>query len=233
MDMEFGPDGSLYVLEYGDGYFSENPEAQLARIDYVRGNRSPIPRIQATPSRGEAPLTVTFTSTGTTDPDGDTLRYAWDFNGDGIVDSRQPNAVYTFTENGNYRPTLKVTDPTGRWASAEVLLPVGTAAPQVTFVTPQEGQPFEFGDTVAFQVTVVDDQPVDCSRVTVTYILGHDEHGHPLSTASGCSGSITTFVDGGHAGADNLTAVFVAEYTDSGTPPQSDSATVVLTPSEN
>ncbi|BCJ56268.1 hypothetical protein Asp14428_77430 [Actinoplanes sp. NBRC 14428] len=231
MDLEFGPDGSLYVLEYGDGYFSENPEAQLARIDYVRGNRSPIPKITATPTSGQAPLTVTFSSAGTVDPDGDSLRYAWDFDADGVVDSRQPNAVHTFTANGNYRPTLKVTDPTGRWASAEVILPVGTLAPRVSLVTPTEGQPFEFGDTVDFQVTVTDDQPVDCSRVTVTYVLGHDQHGHPLSTASGCSGSITTFVDGGHAGADNLTAVFVAEYTDSGTPPQSGSDTVVLTPS--
>jgi hypothetical protein len=77
-------------------------------------------------------------------------------------------------------------------------------------------------------VQVTDDQPVDCSRVTVTYILGHDQHGHPLSTASGCTGSITTFVDGGHAGAPNLTAVFVAEYTDADG--QSGSATVVLTP---
>jgi glucose/arabinose dehydrogenase len=230
MDLEFGPDGALYVLEYGDGYFAENPEAQLARIDYVRGNRTPLPKITATPTLGEAPLTVTFSSAGTTDPDGDSLRYAWDFNADGVVDSRQANAVYTFTENGNYRPTLKVTDPTGRWASAEVLLPVGTAAPQVTIVAPAEGQPFEFGDTVNFQVTVVDDQPVDCSRVTVTYVLGHDEHGHPLSTATGCTGSIQTFLDGGHAGADNLTAVFVASYTDSGTPPQTGTDEVVLTP---
>ena len=45
IDMEFGPDGALYVLEYGDGYFAENPEAQLARIDYVRGNRTPLPKI--------------------------------------------------------------------------------------------------------------------------------------------------------------------------------------------
>ncbi|OJF14353.1 PQQ-dependent sugar dehydrogenase [Couchioplanes caeruleus] len=233
MDLEFGPDGSLYVLEYGDGYFSENPEAQLARIDYVRGNRTPVPRITATPATGEAPLTVTFSSAGTADPDGDSLRYAWDFDADGIVDSRRPHAVHTFTANGNYRPTLKVTDPTGRWASAEVILPVGTLAPKVTFVTPTEGQPFEFGDTVPFQVAVVDDQPVDCSRVTVTYILGHDQHGHPLSTASGCTGSITTFIDGGHAGSGNLSAVFVAEYTDSGTPPQSGSAMVVLLPPDD
>jgi hypothetical protein len=69
---------------------------------------------------------------------------------------------------------------------------------------------------------------VNCANVTVTYILGHEQHGHPLSTASGCTGSITTFVDGGHAGASNLTAVFVAEYTD--TAGQSGSAQVVLTP---
>src|SRR4029453_11241557 len=119
--------------------------------------------------------------------------------------------TYTFTQNGNYRPTLKVTDSTGRSASAEVVLPVGTAAPVVSFVTPTEDQPFEFGDTVQFEVSGTDDAPVDCANVTVTYILGHDQHGHPLSTASGCTGSITTFVDGGHAGADHPTPAFVPQ----------------------
>ncbi|MEU8239893.1 PQQ-dependent sugar dehydrogenase [Actinoplanes missouriensis] len=232
MDLEFGPDGALYVLEYGDGYFAENPDAQLSRFDFVRGNRTPIPRITATPASGEAPLTVSFSSAGTVDPDGDALRYAWDFDADGRVDSRQPNGTYTFTENGNYRPVLKVTDSTGRSASAEVILPVGTLAPAVEFVTPVEGQPFEFGDTVNYEVQVTDDQPVDCARVTVTYILGHAEHGHPLSTSAGCTGSITTFVDPGHAGAEGLTAVFVASYTDTGTPPQTGTAEVVLEPAE-
>ena len=35
MDLEFGPDGALYMLEYGDGYFTANPDAQLSRIEYV------------------------------------------------------------------------------------------------------------------------------------------------------------------------------------------------------
>lgn len=35
MDLEFGPDGALYALEYGDGYYQINPEAQLTRIEYV------------------------------------------------------------------------------------------------------------------------------------------------------------------------------------------------------
>ena len=100
MDMEFGPDGALYVLEYGDGYFAENPDAQLSRIDFVGegGNRSPVPAIEAEPTAGKAPLTVAFSSDGTTDPDGDTkLRYAWDFDGDGKVDSRKADATPTPT----------------------------------------------------------------------------------------------------------------------------------------
>jgi hypothetical protein len=231
MDLEFGPDGALYVLEYGDGYFNENPDAQLSRFDFVRGNHTPIPVAAATPTSGQAPLTVSFSSAGTADPDGDALRYAWDFDADGRVDSRAPNPTHTYTTNGNYRPVLKVTDATGRSAAAEVILPVGTLAPVVTFVTPTQDQPFAFGDTVTYQVEVTDDAPIDCARVTVTYILGHDQHGHPLSTSSGCTGQIATFVDAGHAGSDNLTAVFVASYTDTGTPPQTGSATVVLTPS--
>ena len=229
MDMEFGPDGALYVLEYGDGYFSENPEAQLARIDYAPDNKSPVVRINAEPTVGSAPFTVNFTSAGTYDPDGDALRYAWDFDADGTVDSRRPYPAFTYTENGDYRATLKVTDSTGRSASAEFLLHVGPVAPTVELVTaPAPGQPFHFGDVVTFQVNVVDDQPVNCANVIVNYILGHDQHGHPLSQTAGCSGSITTFIPEGHEGQPNLTAVFVAEYTDADGSSGSDQ--VVLTP---
>ena len=67
---------------------------------------------------------------------------------------------------------------------------------------------------MTYTVTVTDDTPVDCSKVTVTYVLGHETHGHPLTSTAGCTGSITTFLDSGHAGAANLSAVFVASYTD-------------------
>ena len=69
-----------------------------------------------------------------------------------------------------------------------------------------------------YTVTVTDDDdPIDCNKVSVTYILGHDTHGHPQTTAFGCSGSITTSVAGGHDPAtDDLNAVFSASYTDAG-----------------
>ena len=34
MDMEIGPDGKLYLLEYGKGWFTKNPDSGLSRIDY-------------------------------------------------------------------------------------------------------------------------------------------------------------------------------------------------------
>jgi cytochrome c len=237
IDAEFGPDGALYVLEYGTGYFAELPEAQLARIDYTRGNRTPVPQVSADVDNGTTPLTVRFSSAGTTDPDGDPLSYAWDFDADGKVDSRKADPTHTYRDNGVYEATLKVTDRTGRSASASVPIVVGNKAPVVTLTTDPapEGAPFHWGDTVTWQVTVEDDQPVDCSKVSVSFILGHDTHGHPLSMSSGCSGSFVTFVDGGHAGADNLRAVFNASYTDTppaGLPALSGSDEVVLTPAD-
>jgi len=229
MDVEFGPDGALYVLEYGDGYFLENPEAQLARIDYAPANKTPVVKVNAEPAVGDPPFTVTFSSAGTYDPDGDTLKYAWDFDADGDVDSRHPYPSFTYTENGDYRATLKVTDSTGRSASAEHLVHVGPVAPTVSFVTPTEDQPFEFGDTVTYQVEVADDEPVNCANVTVRFRLGHNEHGHDISTATGCTGSFTTFLDPGHSDEDNIAAVFIAEYTDADG--QTDSTLVVLRPS--
>jgi hypothetical protein len=62
----------------------------------------------------------------------------------------------------------------------------------------------------------------------------YEEHGHPLSSTAGCAGTITTVVDSGHAGASNLSAVFVASYTDTpddpNVPPLTGSDEVVLVP---
>ena len=42
MDMEFGPDGNLYLLTYGDGFFNINPDAAMERFEYVKGKRAPV-----------------------------------------------------------------------------------------------------------------------------------------------------------------------------------------------
>ena len=235
MDAEFGPDGALYTLEYGDGFFSENPEAQLARVDFVRGGQyTPVVQVSANPTSATAPpLTVMFSSAGTQDPDGDTIAYAWDFDANGTVDSRVANPTHTYTQRGIFEATLRVTDSSGRSASASVRIVIGNQAPVVNLTVTSTTPPFNFGDTVNFTVQITDDQPVDCARVTVAYILGHDQHGHPQSSTAGCSGQIPVPLDTGHAGATNLAAVFVATYTDQpggGETPQQGSDEVILRP---
>ena len=42
IDMEVGPDGKLYLLEYGNGWFTKNVDAGIARIDFNGGNRAPV-----------------------------------------------------------------------------------------------------------------------------------------------------------------------------------------------
>jgi cytochrome c len=240
MDLEFGPDGALYVLDYGDGFFSENPDAKLSKINFVRGNYSPIVKVAAegqpdpnVPLEGLPPLTVKFSSAGTEDPDGDRFTYSWDFDADGKIDSHDPNPSFTYEKNGQFDATLKVTDRTGRTASASVPITVGNTTPKVTLTTvPAPGEPFQFGQTVTWTVTIDDDTPVDCADVKVAYVLGHEDHGHPLSSASGCSGTFTTSA-AGHEGLPEIRAVFAASYTDSppaGAPALTGTDQVVLEP---
>ena len=53
MDMTFGPDGSLYVLEWGSEFGGGNNDSGLYRIDYAQGQRVPIAK--ATASAPTAP----------------------------------------------------------------------------------------------------------------------------------------------------------------------------------
>ncbi|RCG28584.1 PKD domain-containing protein [Sphaerisporangium album] len=214
MDLEFGPDGALYVLDYGTGWFGGDANSALYRIEYSTGTgRAPIAVAAANPTSGNAPLTVQFSSAGTTDPDGDPITYAWDFQTNGSTDSTAANPTFTYTANGTYTATLTVSDNTGRSATASVTIDIGK--PTVTLNLPVNGRVFSFGDAIPFQITVNDPNAgtVDCNRVKITYILGHDSHGHPITSATGCSGTIQTTVDGEHDSAANIFGVFDAEYT--------------------
>jgi len=56
-------------------------------------------------------MTVSLSSEGSYDPDGDTVSYHWDF-GDGFA-STEPNPVHTYEEAGNYKAILTVIDSEG------------------------------------------------------------------------------------------------------------------------
>ncbi|MER5179163.1 PQQ-dependent sugar dehydrogenase [Streptomyces sp. NPDC002896] len=217
MDMAFGPDGALYVLDYGVSWFGGDENSALYRIENATDGHSPTPQAAADRTSGQAPLKVRFSSSGTTDADGDTLTYSWDF-GDGSAASTAANPSHTYKKNGTYTATLTAKDPSGRTGSASVQIVVGNTAPKVTLELPQDGQLFSFGDAVPFKVKVTDpeDGTIDCAKVKVSFILGHDSHGHPLTSANGCTGTLQTSADGGHDEDANIFGVVNAEYTDAG-----------------
>jgi cytochrome c len=110
IDMETGPDGRIYVLEYGSGWFTKNKDAGLARIDYNRGNRAPeITKISASKTFGKLPLPVIFTVVAK-DPEGDKMSYTWNL-GNGVTrKTLVPRLSYTYTKKGNYNATVDVKD---------------------------------------------------------------------------------------------------------------------------
>ena len=75
IDMEVGPDGKIYILEYGNGWFQKNPEAALSRIDYNAGELSKTPKAPEAPKAPAPPVdSASFGhKQGEHGPEGDTM----------------------------------------------------------------------------------------------------------------------------------------------------------------
>ncbi|KQZ85685.1 glycosyl hydrolase [Microbacterium sp. Root166] len=219
IDIEFGPDGSLYVLDYGDGFFRPNPDSGLYRVDYVEGTKGPRVDLQASVTSGQAPLAVEFDASGSKHPDGLALSFAWDVEGDGTFTPGPATTSHTYTEEGQYAARVQVTDSSGRVSLASVTITVGNTAPVIEIVTPVDGSFVDWGDRVQFEVKVTDaeDEVIDCSRVLWSYGLGHDNtHTHPLFTGSGCTAVVETSLEAGHGETENIYGQIGASYTDLG-----------------
>jgi len=215
-ELEFGPDGSLYVIDWGSGFGGNNANSGIYRIDYVAEGRRPLAVGTATPDNGPTPLTVQFSSQGSIDPDGTSITYEWDFDGDGTWDSTDANPTHTYNTAGTFDAVLRVTDQAGQTGSDTMRVVAGNTRPTVTLTIPQNGQFADFGEEVPYEITVTDpeDGSINCSRVELHIQLGHDDHAHELSQQTGCSGTFTTASDSGHGGTANVFPSLVARYTD-------------------
>ena len=220
IEAEFGPDGSLYVIDFGSGTGSgrggSNDGAGIYRIDYVAKGVPPTAKITTNKDSGASPLTVAFSSSGST---GTSLSYAWDFDGNGTVDSTSANPTYTYNTRGQFNARLTVTNTAGSGV-ASTQVTVGNTRPTVTINIPNGGF-FDFGDRIPYTVTVTDPEDgtgIDCSKVVVQTLLGHDDHAHPLDNYIGCSGVLVTDATAGdgHGPGQDLYGRVSAQYTDKG-----------------
>ena len=134
IDIKFGPDGDLYVLDYGSTWFAKSADSQLVRIEYNGGNRVPAVAVSADRTGGMAPFKVALSSAGTTDPDGDPLSYEWTIESAAGGPPRvlkQASPVVPFDRNGIYSATLTVSDPAGGKATASLDIIAGNTPPAV------------------------------------------------------------------------------------------------------
>ena len=134
IDLKFGPDGDLYVLEYGGRWFQASPDAKLVRIEFEAGNRKPIAVASASKDGGVPPFEVALSSKGTKDNDGDALRYKWEIFGPTGAPRvfEEANPIVKFEEPGAHVARLTVTDPSGASDSKSVPIVSGNEPPVVS-----------------------------------------------------------------------------------------------------
>ncbi len=149
-----GPEDDLhYTWEFGDGGTSlaQNPSHMYMQpgtytakvtardaagatatdtlqivVSDAPGNLPPSVQAAALPASGPAPLEVQLSAAGT-DPDGDPLTYAWDFD-DGSAAGTGLQVTHTYTRAGTYNAKVTASDGHGGTASATVAIVVGNPA---------------------------------------------------------------------------------------------------------
>ena len=193
VDLEFAPDGRLYYADIGTG--------TIKRITYTAGNQPPVAVVSGAPTTGPTPLTVNFSGSGSSDPDGTIVAYAWDLDGDGqFDDSTAQNPSFTYTTAGTYNVRLRVTDDdAAQGFSNPFPITAGSNPPTAFIDTPLPTATWRSGDTIAFSGHATDPEngtlPASALRWNVT--LEHcttpgNCHSHPVQTFDGvASGSFS------------------------------------------
>lgn len=195
IDLEVGPDGALYVLEFGSGFWGENQDARLTRVEYgVPGRLSPVARLAVSTNFGPAPLEVQVSGAESSAAPGEQIvAYEWTIDAAPEV-TEEAEPTYTFDETGAYRVALVVVSSSGRRSHAvsETVI-VGNAPPRVRITSPIPntrvfpGRPLDLSG----EASDPEDGPARCEDLEWTVSLGHNTHAHPLATLSGCE---ATFV---------------------------------------
>jgi len=118
--LEIGPGGDLFSVDHIGG--------RILRYRHTGGGNSPPAAVAAaSPLSGVVPLVVDFDGSGSSDPDGGSLSYAWDLDGDGqFDDSTLVDPSFTYTSGGTVVVGLEVDDGNGGTDTDTVTISVST-----------------------------------------------------------------------------------------------------------
>ncbi|WP_324649951.1 ThuA domain-containing protein [Georgenia sp. H159] len=121
MDAEFGPDGALYMLDYGSAFFTLHDNQKLIRVVYTGGPATPVPTATAASVQSD-PLTVQFSGSRSGG-----VAWEWDF-GDGTT-STEADPRHTYERVDSYDVTLTVTYADGTVETVQTVAAIECAVP--------------------------------------------------------------------------------------------------------
>lgn len=205
VDLSAGLDGNIYYLSIYNG--------TLQRLVFTTGNRNPSAVLNAGPVAGLAPLTVQYSSSGSSDPNGDTLQYLWTF-GDGET-STLANPSHVFAGNGVYNSILKVTDGHGGVDIKSTKITVGNRSPKANIASPASGTLYSPGQSISLNGSGGDDEDgtLPASSMRWTIILHHNVHTHVLQEFIGVAAPVLIAPD--HGGELDVYTEVLLTVTDS------------------
>jgi glucose/arabinose dehydrogenase len=196
VDLEFGPGGALYYVDIIGG--------EVHRLRYFAADQPPIARIAAD-TRDPYPVSrpVRFTALGSRDPEGDTLTYAWDLDGDGNfgeVGETGPSPTFTYLP-GTYRPDgrgnvqvrLRISDQLDATSySAPLEIRPGNRPPIAAITSPAAGARWSADERIGFTGAGIDpDQGLlPGSGMSWDFVLHHCPsscHLHPVQSLNGAA----------------------------------------------
>ncbi|WP_150452599.1 PKD domain-containing protein, partial [Arenibacter lacus] len=184
-------------------------------VAVVSDNNPPVAIATSDVSSGEAPLTVTFTGSNSTD-DVQVTGYEWDFM-DGSPLNNDPDPVHTFTTEGVYEVSLTVTDGSLNHTTTIVITVNSPSGNQPPVVANSENQFNNEGETVSLQITASDPEGDNLS-----YAVTGLPTGLSIDSATGLISG--TIADGSAANSPYSVEVTV---TDDGSPVESTTITFI------
>nr|WP_299069231.1 ThuA domain-containing protein [uncultured Allomuricauda sp.] len=183
IDMEMGPDGRLYLLEYGSGWFSQNHDSGLSYVEYNGGNRPPvIDSLTVDKTSGKLPLTISA-EVAAYDKEKDAIAYIWDFGNGEIQETTTSETSYTYQKSGQFKLSVTAKDANGAEKESEnIAVNAGNSKPEIAIVLNNSDSTFTEGKSISYTIEVTDPDgtdTIDTSNifVAVDYLESLDEVG--------------------------------------------------------
>lgn len=205
IDMEMGPNGRVYLLEYGSGWYQQNKDSGLGYIEYNGGNRPPVvTNFMVDKTSGQLPLTINA-KIEAVDRENDPMGYVWDFGNGTTKETDLPEVSYTYSDAGDYIVSVEVSDDKNQIAKSGILpIVAGNTRPEVAIdLSGGNSSFFTKGVPIKYKVTVTDADggAIDASNlfVSVDYMSGMDEakksQGHQQVSAAVMGKALTQAMD--------------------------------------